>query len=114
MRIVQSGAFLVSLVFLVAGADIVTFADHARRYLATLAQSDALEGASYEKNEGNEKSGGIEETEEAPDVWWTDSPAAVAPIVWSPPRECYGPIACARLGPCENRAAGRPCRLEGD
>lgn len=44
--------------------------------------------------------------------WWADSPAAVAPIVWTPPRECCGPVACSRIGPCDRHAAGRPCRIE--
>jgi len=50
---------------------------------------------------------------EAGEPWWEDrAPTGTAPILWLPPRECIAPVACARLGPCPRRAAGRPCRGE--
>ncbi len=90
----------------------MSYADHARRYLATLGGSEESAGTHREKSEISEESVGTRDSGEPPSaVWWADSPAAVAPIVWSPPRDCCGPIACSRLGPCDRRITGSPCRV---
>ncbi|MDP9364974.1 MAG: PLATZ transcription factor family protein [Chloroflexota bacterium] len=71
-----------------------------------------------------------EECEESPTsgvVWWPDPTLrqlpdgadgwnmgvreAFAPILHFPPPGCVGPVACARLGPCDRHAAGAPCRV---
>ena len=88
----------------------VSYTDHARRYLATLEGREETTGTPCEKSEISEKRVGTREGEEPPIVvWWKDSSAAVAPIVWSPPRGCLGPVACSRLGPCDRHVAGQPC-----
>jgi hypothetical protein len=46
------------------------------------------------------------------DVWWPDNvPEETVPVVVIPPRECVGPVACSRLGPCGRHVNGAPCRL---
>lgn len=92
----------------------MSYADHARRFLDARRSGTGTGGTGNEINERNEKRVGLHDPTEAPPVWWTDSPAAVAAIVWSPPRECCGPVACSRLGPCDRLAAGRPCRVAGE
>ncbi len=89
----------------------MTYADHARRFLETRPPAVEMPAVANEINEENEQRGSLDDPDIA--VWWKDSPAASAPIAWSPPPACCGPIACSRLGPCERHAAGRPCRLEG-
>ena len=111
----------------------VNYAERARRFLATLPhpaegadrcreKRSALSGAEAptpaggtdtgrEKSEQSEESPGRGAPPDPAAIWWKDSPAATAPISWIPPRECVGPVACARLGPCVRHAAGRPCRV---
>ena len=44
-------------------------------------------------------------------VWWREGGAAYqAPILHLPPRECFVPRACSRLGPCERHGRGQPCQ----
>jgi len=88
----------------------VSYADHARRFLSAHHQGAATAGTDREESDGSEERGDIGGPGGARAVWWRDVADATAPIVWIPPRECCGPVACARLGPCDRLAAGRPCR----
>ncbi len=61
---------------------------------------------------GREESDKSDERGDAPTegVWWDDRvPTGSAPILCLPPRTCFVPRACARLGPCERHVAGAPC-----
>ena len=63
-----------------------------------------------EKSEGCEERAATARSESAA-VWWDDR-GAEAPVRHAPPRGCLGPRVCARLGPCDRHAAGRPCLVE--
>ena len=47
-----------------------------------------------------------------PDEWTRQMRDSFAPVRFDPPAGCLGPFVCARLGPCDRRAAGRQCPID--
>ena len=82
----------------------MSYAERAARFLAHRRGGVATTEPEREESERSEERAG------PAGVWWDDRmPAGSAPILCLPPAGCIAPRACARLGPCERHAAGRPC-----